>query len=723
MVAKVSAFTLSAYNANGLSQGSNFQVVANQTGAATFAPVVAMDDVGDFVVAWQANDGSGYGIFAQQYNANGAAYGSQIAVNSNYTPGNQQNPAVAMDATGDFVVTWESQGQDGSGYGIYAQAYSASGAPNGGMFQVNTYTTGNQKNSFGRHGYGRRLRHRLAGLLRKRLRLWHLRQAYNVSGPTANGSEFLVNSYTGGNQQNPSLGMDAEGDFVVTWQGYGPDGYGVYAQQYNGSGPTAYETEFVVTHETVTTTPATLAPVVAMDMNGDFVVTWESSYQDGSGYGVFAQAYNASGVAQASAFQVNTYTTGNQNLPSVAIDANGDFVVAWESYGQDGSQYGIFAARFMPVVTTTASALNYTAGSGAVDIDPGVTVSDIESSSIMTGAAVIIQTGYFSGQDVLGFTTQGNITGTFYAASGVLELTGTATAAQYQTALESVTFEQSNVQVAVPSVTVEFDVTDGLGAVSHVASRIIDLPSVPLETEFQVNTYTPSDQVDPKVATDAAGDYVVVWASNGQDGSGYGIYAQLYNKTGVAQGSEFQVNTYTPGNQNQPSVAMDAAGDFVVAWESYDQDGSGYGIYRKPTTPAAGRGKRVPGQHLDAGQSAVSVRGHGFNRRLRHRLARLLRRCRPAEFRLCPAIQLQRREPGRNLWKPVPGQYEHLGQSDQDLGRHGCPGRLRRSMVGLRRTAELAVAVAVRSLCPTLCSGGHAPGERVPGQQRFRGGP
>ena len=87
--------------------------------------------------------------------------------------------------------------------------------------------------------------------------------------------------------------------------------------------------------------------------------------------------------------------------------------------------------------------------------------------------------------------------------------------------------------------------------------------------EFQVNTYTTSVQALPSVAMDADGDFVVAWHSgnfgSGQDGSLYGIYAQRYNAAGVAQGSEFQVNTHTTERQAFPSVAMDADGDFVVA--------------------------------------------------------------------------------------------------------------------------------------------------------------
>src|ERR1700682_4774740 len=102
---------------------------------------------------------------------------------------------------------------------------------------------------------------------------------------------------------------------------------------------------------------------------------------------------------------------------------------------------------------------------------------------------------------------------------------------------------------------------------------------VPVGSEYRVNTYTTNTQSAPTVAMDQAGDYVAAWQSYGQEGGfgfgyGSGIYAQRYNSAGQPQGGEFHVNTYTTSDQYFPVVAMDQAGDFVVAWESKNQDGS-----------------------------------------------------------------------------------------------------------------------------------------------------
>ncbi|MEM6783594.1 MAG: hypothetical protein AAF624_07655 [Bacteroidota bacterium] len=85
--------------------------------------------------------------------------------------------------------------------------------------------------------------------------------------------------------------------------------------------------------------------------------------------------------------------------------------------------------------------------------------------------------------------------------------------------------------------------------------------------EFQVNTYTTGRQQGASVAMDADGDFVIAWMSLGQDGDESGVFAQRFVADGTPQGNEFQVSGFTKGDQFGPSVAMDADGDFVIVWE------------------------------------------------------------------------------------------------------------------------------------------------------------
>jgi hypothetical protein len=88
--------------------------------------------------------------------------------------------------------------------------------------------------------------------------------------------------------------------------------------------------------------------------------------------------------------------------------------------------------------------------------------------------------------------------------------------------------------------------------------------------EYQVNDYTNGNQLDADVAINAAGDYVVVWESQYQDGDRYGIFGRRYDAAGLALGGSFQINSTTAGTQADPAIAMDPAGNFVVAWRSPD---------------------------------------------------------------------------------------------------------------------------------------------------------
>src|SRR5215212_3119970 len=103
------------------------------------------------------------------------------------------------------------------------------------------------------------------------------------------------------------------------------------------------------------------------------------------------------------------------------------------------------------------------------------------------------------------------------------------------------------------------------------------LSVVPAGPEFQVNAYTPDNQIYPSVAADADGDFVVAWESEGQDGSGYGVYFQRYNAAGAPIEGSVRAAETTFGNQYGASVGMDDAGNIVVAWATENQDGSGYG--------------------------------------------------------------------------------------------------------------------------------------------------
>ena len=92
----------------------------------------------------------------------------------------------------------------------------------------------------------------------------------------------------------------------------------------------------------------------------------------------------------------------------------------------------VAAVNDAPVVATTGTTLAYTENGTAAAVDGALTVSDADTTNLAS-ATVSITSGFASGQDLLAFTNQNGISGTWNASTGVLSLTGSATVANYQT--------------------------------------------------------------------------------------------------------------------------------------------------------------------------------------------------------------------------------------------------------------------------------------------------
>jgi hypothetical protein len=169
------------------------------------------------------------------------------------------------------------------------------------------------------------------------------------------------------------------------------------------------------------------------------------------------------------------YATGNSPAP---VDDGAVNVVSGTASGQAG---GISSrtpvSHTAPVLAgIETTALAYTAGSPAVPVTGALTVSSADATTL-AGATVSITSGLVASEDSLGFTSQNGITGSYNASTGVLTLTGTASLANYQAALQSVTYSDSNAKAATAARTVSFQVNDGTAAnnLSNIVSRTIDV--------------------------------------------------------------------------------------------------------------------------------------------------------------------------------------------------------------------------------------------------------
>jgi hypothetical protein len=372
------------------------------------------------------------------------------------------------------------------------------------------------------------------------------------------GPEFRVNTYTTGLQGWPDVAAGTSG-FVVTWMS-AQDGasYGVFGQRYDSSGA-PLGPEFRVN---TFTTSVQEFPSIAADVALNFVVVWPSNAQDGSSYGVFGQRFASSGTALGAEFRVNTVTTASQAGAEIAADAAGNFVVVWQSDGQDGSIYGVFGQRF--------------ASSGA-PLGPEFRVNSYTTGSQYWPAVAADPAGNF----VVVWTSPGQdgaslgVFGQRYASSGSplgpeFRVNTYTTDRQY---IPSVAADPSGSFVVV------WNSLNQDGSSFGVFGQRFASSGAPLGPEFRVNTYTTSSQGYFGVTSDADGNFVVVWNSLDQDGSSFGMFGQRFGGSGSPLGPEFRINTYTTSEQGLPSVASDPSGNFIVSWVSNGQDGFDLGVY------------------------------------------------------------------------------------------------------------------------------------------------
>ena len=380
------------FNRDGGAVGDEFQINSS-TGNQQQKPIVAGLSDGGWVVTWMSNDqldGSEWAVKAQIYSAGGQPVAQEFLVNS-YTLSSQFAPVVAALTDGGFVIAWMSNGQDGSSWGVFGQRYDSSGAAQGAEFQVNTYSSFEQGDaSIAGLADGGWVITWMSDV--QDGSSWGVYGQRFGSDGAAVGGEFKVNSFTGGEQRDANVTSLTDGGWVVVWASLGQDGegFGAFGQRYRANGEPVGE-EFLINS---TIGLDQVAPDVTALRDGGFMVTWASYGQTGPSYSVFGQQYNADGVPVGSEFSVGSQNTGSQINPSVTSASDGSIVVVWQGDGQDGSGFGVLSQRFLLQGIHLGTSLEDTAKTitaaqllaGATDVD-GDTLSVenlIASSGVLT---------------------------------------------------------------------------------------------------------------------------------------------------------------------------------------------------------------------------------------------------------------------------------------------------------------------------------------------------
>ncbi|MEJ7592856.1 MAG: DUF4347 domain-containing protein [Planctomycetaceae bacterium] len=368
--------------------------------------------------------------------------------------------------------------------------------------------------------------------------------AYEVQGLFTRTSESLVNTTTTNTQSTSSLSRGSkhavavarDGSHVVVWSSLNQDGngWGVYGQRFDASG-TTLGGEFRINQ---TTTRDQRYATVAMNGRGDFVVTWTGIHQDGSTNGFFARRYDAAGTALGNEFLVNATTIAKKDSPVVAMASDGRFLIVWEGKGPgDGSD--IFGRWYTANGTPSSSEVLINTTTSGEQNDPSVAMAP-------DGKAVIVwsdETGVWAQR----FDATGAATG-----SGIqVEFSLNAGHADVEMAADG------SFVVAYRMTFLDADVNfRRYGADGSLLTPFAQI----------ANTTSTGTQTAPSIAMDDTGNFLIVWEGNGTLDSD-GVFRRLYAASGnPLKSSEFRINGTTAGTQSMASAAMLNGTNFVVAW-------------------------------------------------------------------------------------------------------------------------------------------------------------
>lgn len=265
--------------------------------------------------------------------------GPELLLNNDHKKGSQDTPYVDFDSNGNWTATWgDLDGFDGDSSGIIARNFNSDDVPTTGSFVVNKGTSGGQgspsvgsmtngdfvvgwRDDGGHDGD-------LKGVFFRR---------FNSNGSAKDGSDHVGSTKTDGNQYEGALDVQRNnGDFVVVFsQKKVDDTRDIFAHRFNSDGTEKASEQQVNT----TTVSHQYAPVVAIGNDGKFVVVWR--HNTSTSDTIRARIYNSNGTAAGNDFGI-TSGGSRQFAPWVAMDANDNFVVAWQENDKGGTQYRLF---------------------------------------------------------------------------------------------------------------------------------------------------------------------------------------------------------------------------------------------------------------------------------------------------------------------------------------------------------------------------------------------
>lgn len=375
------------------------------------------------------------------------------------------------------------------------------------------------------------------------------------------GSEQPVNTTLSGHQESPTVAKDQAGNYIIAWVSDSQDDGlpGVFARRFNMNGlpltPEFQVNSFWAPHA---------HPRVAAAPNGSFVITWINYWIEGdTGGGVAARVFDAAGNPQGPEFQVNQYEPDFQGDPAVSTDSLGHFVIAWQSWREDGD-FDIYARLFDDKGTPRGDEFRVNSHTDNSQTLPCVAMDD-------SGNFVIAWTSFGQDGDETGvYARRMDRDGRFLSAEFRINFSTQGRQERPDICMDTL----GNFIVCWQSALWNETLYD-------VYARTFDHTGQLKGPEFRVNHRSEAWQLFPAIDCDAQGRFIVVWQGSDLTDESFVIYARQFDQYGQPLGDEAQINTFTDNRQISPQIVVLFSQTFCAAWQSLHLPETGWDIYHR----------------------------------------------------------------------------------------------------------------------------------------------
>ena len=530
------------FDSSGNPIDSSFKVNDDIALAEQYNQAIAMDDSGNFVITWEDYRDGNANIYAQRFSSSDSLLGVNFKVNTSSGTARQILPDIAIDPAGYFVITW--QDSLNGHWDIYAQMYDPSGYPQGPNFRVNsdagTSIQGAPAIAKDDSGYFviTWYDNRYSGYYGI-----YARRYDRFGNPVC--SDFQVSTYRG-SVGWPDIAMHNSGSYVITWHDRRDYNWNIYARMYYAS-CTPKATDFKVNDDPGTADQR--YPAIAIDFSGNFAISW-SDYRNGN-WDIYARRYHSSGIPQGSSFKVNDdLGSADQGSSDVAMDSSGNFVITWHDWRNGGWPNSDIYTQM------------YDAGGNKQGIN--FKANDDVTSSYQVSPAIATDS---SGNFVIVFEDQRSGNSDIYAQR--YDSSGNPLDPNFKVNKDPGTAWQWSPDIAMcRSGRFVITWTDNRSDTCDIYAQIYDSTGAPWGPNFKVNDVATSGQEGPAIAMDCFCNFVIAW--HDKRNGNWDIYAQRYDSYGTPIGSNFKVNDNTgTSDQRWPDVSMCCSGNFVVTWHDY----------------------------------------------------------------------------------------------------------------------------------------------------------